>query len=308
MMKKILLLIILPALFLSFAPPAKPGTTIKTVIIDPGHGGVDPGARGLTSTEADVALAVSLKFGKALQEEFPNIKVLYTRTTDVLPGGGTDVKQSLRYRANFANQSKGDLFFCIHCNSAGLKPGGWYAKRVVSYRTKTEYRGKGRKKRKIKVSVPIYENYYVENLAKGTETYVWAADRTNSKSESITSDTGESVEDSSNILDLNTPEAKIRAQLYTKYYFKNSYTLAKLIEDEYQKAGRASRGVRQRNDKGIWVLQATGMPSILSEIGFITNKEEEQYLNSDKGQDEIVDNLMEAFRRYKKEVEGTKTK
>jgi N-acetylmuramoyl-L-alanine amidase len=57
------------------------------------------------------------------------------------------------------------------------------------------------------------------------------------------------------------------------------------------------------------VLQATGMPSILSEIGYISNREEEHYLNSDEGQKEIVSSLLNAFSRYKKEMESrSKTK
>ena len=66
----------------------------------------------------------------------------------------------------------------------------------------------------------------------------------------------------------------------------------------------SSAGCKQRNDKGIWVLQATGMPSILVEIGFITNKEEEKYINSEKGQEEIVEDLVNAFKTYKEKTES----
>jgi N-acetylmuramoyl-L-alanine amidase len=65
-------------------------------------------------------------------------------------------------------------------------------------------------------------------------------------------------------------------------------------------------GVKQRNDKGIWVLQATGMPSVLVETGFITNKQEEEYLNSVDGQDQVVDNILSALKKYKEELESTK--
>ena len=83
--------------------------------------------------------------------------------------------------------------------------------------------------------------------------------------------------------------------------------MATFVEEEFKKAGRLSMGVKQRNHKGIWVLQATGMPSVLVETGFVTNKEEEEYLVSDAGQDEIVNNMMEALKRYKKELEATRT-
>jgi N-acetylmuramoyl-L-alanine amidase len=282
-------------------------TTIHTVIIDPGHGGKDPGARGLISTEAQVALQISLKLGQAFQDEFPNIKLVFTRTTDVLPGNSASINQALRYRADMANQAKGDLFICIHCNSAGLRPGGWYAKRIVGSRPKTVYIGKGRKRKKRVIQEPIYQSYYVKNETHGTETYVWAADRSSAKSEYVPFEEGgggEEVSDSLNVLDLNSPEARIRASLYTKYFFDRSALMAKYVEDAFVASGRTSRGVLQRNNKGIWVLQATGMPSLLIETGFISNKEEEEYLNSNNGQAEIVENIMSAFRKYKQDVEN----
>ena len=287
---------------------AKP--VLKTIIIDPGHGGLDPGARGLITTEADVALAVGLKLGKEIQKELPDIKIVFTRTTDVLPGNLTNVNVANRLRAEMANEYKGmsSLYISIHCNSSGLKPGGWNAKRIAGYHPKIEYRGKGRKRRKIVVQEPYYENYYVENKATGTETYIWAADRSDEKGKYVggEEETGENnVVDSSNILDLNSPEAKIRTTLYTKTYFVNSYTFAKNVEDQFLQAGRTYRGgVKQRNEKGIWVLQATGMPSVLIETGFITNKQEEEYLNSEDGQQQIVENIMEAVKKYKKELES----
>ena len=75
------------------------------------------------------------------------------------------------------------------------------------------------------------------------------------------------------------------------------------MENEFVKAGRHSDGVMQR-DEGIRVLQATGMPSVLIETGFLTNEEEEKYLNSEEGQNEIVEDIMRALRRYKNTLEG----
>jgi N-acetylmuramoyl-L-alanine amidase len=282
---------------------------IRTVIIDAGHGGSDPGAKGLFSTEAEVSLSIALKLGKAFEKEFPNIRIVYTRTTDVLPYNSPNVPIANRRRAEHANQEKGDLFICIHCNSAGKKAGGWTARRVIGSRPKTVYVGKGKKRKKKVIQEPIYQSYYQKNEVHGTETYIWAADRSGFKSDVVPGEedeSGEMATDSLNILDLETPEAKIRAQLYTKYFFDNSYLLASLIQDEFTAAGRVNRGVQQRNNKGIWVLQATGMPSVLVETGFISNKEEEEYLNSNDGQSEIVGNIMSAFKSYKQQVEQTK--
>src|ERR1700750_3493071 len=103
--------------------------------------------------------------------------------------------------------------------------------------------------------------------------------------------------------DIHSPEQVIRTQLYEKKFLTNSILLGNLVEEEFKNSGRISYGVKQR-DVGIQVLQATGMPSILVEVGFLSNKEEEEYLNSNKGQDEVVENIVDALERYKNQVEA----
>lgn len=100
-----------------------------------------------------------------------------------------------------------------------------------------------------------------------------------------------------------SPDAKILASLRTKKYFDQSLAIATFVEEEFKKEGRTSYGVKQRNNEGIWVLQATNMPSILVETGFICNFEEEDYMNSEKGQNEISYALMRAVLRYKQLLE-----
>lgn len=92
-----------------------------------------------------------------------------------------------------------------------------------------------------------------------------------------------------------------------KNIFLNSFRLADLVQREFEKSGRINRGVKQRNEKGIWVLHATGMPSILIETGFISNKEEEEYLNSERGQDEIVEDITNALKDYMVLLQNQKT-
>lgn len=299
------ILICIAALPLAFAfktapvPLQKKG--VKTIVVDPGHGGKDPGAKGLFTTEAKVSLAVGLKLGKAIEERFPGIKILYTRTTDVLAGNKPDKNSANHYRAEFANQSGGDLFIAIHCNAIGRGAGGWYAKRIVSYNYKKVWTGKGKKRKQVTKKVPVYQSYWVENTTVGTETYIWAADRSDEKGEVISAEADDfSGENDSTITmpDLNDPVMKAFQLLYQKKYFERSRLFATMIEDEFVKAGRESRGVKQRNEKGIWVLQATGMPSVLVETGFITNKEEEKYLDSEEGQNEIVKNIVDALANY----------
>ncbi|HEY4153865.1 MAG TPA: N-acetylmuramoyl-L-alanine amidase [Puia sp.] len=298
--------------FSSFRGGELPGgrsAKIRTLIIDPGHGGLYPGCRGLISTEKDVTLDVSLKLGEAIRKNFPNIKVVFTRTTDACVDNATNLHDDLHARAQIANQAKGDLFISIHCNSTRQPAGGYYEKRVIGHKKKLQYVGRGKKRRKRWVNAPIYKSYWVKNMRVGTETYIWKADRNEKKGDAINErdEGGEDVTDSStdeSSFDLTSPEARMRAQLYEKKFFDNSALFASLVEQSFASAGRQSYGVKQR-DVGIQVLQATGMPSVLIEIGFLSNKEEEEYLNSNSGQDEVVQNIVDALKRYKDQLEGS---
>lgn len=315
MIKRALLILFplsLMTLFLfSFTEKEKPArrATIKTLVIDPGHGGFDPGARGLISNEADVSLEVALKFGRALKEEFPDLNVLYTRSTDIGAGGKKTKREDIYYRANFANESNGDLFISIHCNSSGRKAGGWYEKVVTSKTPVKKTVGKGKKKRTVTSYKYTYSTVFRENTAHGTETYIWALSKNDAKVNSVNKTEYYGEIDSTGALETQLPDPsdpaeKARMLIYAQQFFRKSLNLADLVEKEFEGTGRESRGVKQRNDAGIWVLQATGMPSILVEIGFITNKEEEEYLNSERGQKEIVEDLVNAFRAYKQKVES----
>ncbi len=303
MIKKISRALLFPLVAFFFLPGFSQTSkkVLSTIIIDPGHGGLDQGAKGAYSTEADVSLGVSLKLGKAIEEEFPDTKIIYTRTTDILPGNKTNKTDALRYRADLANSSGGDLFIAIHCNAAPLIRHS----KITGYRTVTTKR----KKKRVTKKVPIYHYWYTPNPAEGTETYIWALSKSDDKVNSVSKNDdyyGE-IDSTSNLTlpDPSDPAERARMLIYAQNYFRKSLTFADLIEKGFQIQGRTYRGgVKQRNDKGIWVLQATGMPSVLVEIGFITSKEEEDYINSDKGQDEIVSNIVSALKDYKQRLES----
>src|SRR6188474_3319730 len=116
-------------------PPSTKQKVIKTIIIDPGHGGQDGGARGQYSSEKDICLDVSLKVGELIEKEFPEIKLVFTRKTDTYP--------ALHARADLANANNGDLFLCIHVNSAPAKKHS----EIVGYKKVTYYTGKGKNRK-----------------------------------------------------------------------------------------------------------------------------------------------------------------
>jgi N-acetylmuramoyl-L-alanine amidase len=298
MLKKTLLsfsFIFFAAILFSFTE--KNQKAVRTIIIDAGHGGKDQGAPGLISTEAQICLEISMQLGKEIQKRNSGIKILYTRTTDIIPGNMPDKNKGNRYRADFANSSRADLFISIHCNSAGKAPGGWYAKRIVDYNYKTSFTGKGKKKKKVTKKIPVYESYYVDNKVTGTETYIWTAKENSHKTEMVNTEFSGEGDDEEGVPE-NDPAINALKLIYIKKYFQNSLKFADLVQDEFKNSGRTNRGVKQRNEKGIWVLHATGMPSVLVEIGFISNKEEEEYLNSEKGQNEIVEDIANGVDRY----------
>jgi N-acetylmuramoyl-L-alanine amidase len=294
----ILFMLVVVNTLTSFYPaPEKPVVKplIQTIIVDAGHGGHDPGCRGDYSNEKDICLDIALKLGKKIEEEFPDVKVLYTRTTDTYPPN--------RSRADFSNANKGDLFISIHVNAAPKVK----HQKFAGYKTQVYYTGKGKKKKKHTRRVPKYTVYYTENPSKGTETYIWAADRADDKGDYVGERMTEEVNDSTEYVpDINDPEFKAKSLLWTKRFFDKSLLLAELVEKEFVKEGRPSRGVKQRNETGIWVLQATAMPSILVETGFITHRPDEDYLNSNKGQQEIANNILNAVKQYRLATEPQK--
>jgi N-acetylmuramoyl-L-alanine amidase len=93
-----------------------PADKIRTVVIDPGHGGKDPGCNGSFVNEKNVALAISLKLGRLIEDHFPEVRVVYTRKTDIF--------LELYQRAQIANEADADLFICIHCNSGAPEAHG----------------------------------------------------------------------------------------------------------------------------------------------------------------------------------------
>jgi len=283
---------------------------IKTIIVDAGHGGTDVGATGqyensLRSKEKDVTLAIALKLVDELKKQLPDVKIVPTRTTDIYQKPGE--------KAKIANESHGDLFLCIHADSGPLKQGKRQVGTRMVTRYKISYTGKGKKRKKHKtayeVEEPVYEYFKMPLTRSGTSVWIFAAHKTSDKLKAIM-DGDENFEiEASGVDTLETPfdfnsrEGKIIAAIYAKRYQERSDRLAALVNEEVENTGRTALGVNQRR-VGIWVLQATNMPAILIETGFINNPEDERYINSEKGQQELAEAITKAVQRYKAQVES----
>jgi len=226
------------------------------IVLDPGHGGRDPGAIGSFSYEKDITLAVTLKTGELIEKNIRNAKVIYTRKTDVF--------MDLADRANLANKNKADLFISIHAN--------WHRYKST-YGAETYVMGHHKDQQNLEVAMKENE---VILLEKDYST----------KYEGF---------------DPKSPESYIIFTLMQSAYFEQSTNLASKIQNQFkEQINRYDRGVKQA---GFWVLYMTTMPSILIEIGFISNPVEEKYLNSKQGQDNIANAIFQACREYIEEAD-----
>lgn len=226
------------------------------IMIDPGHGGKDSGTPGTgryKATEKDIALDVSLMLGQKIQKELPNVKVVYTRKTDVFP--------TLRSRPIAARNKEADLFISIHCNAQPGKKG----------------------------------------TANGSETFVLGLSKSKTNLEVAKRENSvilleENYEERYESFDPNSPESLIGLIIMQEDYLDQSIQLARYIEDEFiGTAKRRSRGVKQA---GFWVLAQTSMPSVLVELGFLTHKKEEDFLNSESGKKLMTQSLFNAVKKY----------
>jgi N-acetylmuramoyl-L-alanine amidase len=263
--------------------PANTGFKIKTIIIDPGHGGAPSsstghfshGASGSFSTERNVTLAIARKLQAAIEKELTGVKAIMTRTTE------DDV--SFERRAEIANENKGNIFISIHCNSLADRH---VTRKVGTKRRKPVYRT---------VSVP-------DRSGKGVLLLVYGLKRTREAENEIQKNQieGESELDGG-ALDPNDPVTIILTNEYKRKFRQQSINLATLLNKEFVDTdNRQSEGIREQS---IYVLCHSSMPSVLVETGYINNPDDEAYLNSDDGQNEIVNSIVRAITNYKNEVE-----
>jgi len=274
--------------------------TLKRIVIDPGHGGREPGSIGKYSTEAAISLAISLKLADYIKSSIPDIEVVLTRETDVF--------NSVVEKAKIANAAKGDLFICIHTNSADPSR----SREIIGHTTKTYTVKKNGKKRKVTRKVPLYKVTYTPSTARGTETYIYNVVKSDQRKDMASEAVDDVVEKLDSVsekqikeIEEADPTRSMMISLLTQQYFQRAASLALTIEEEFKNSGRLSREAKQRQ-KGIWVLAAVQMPAVLVETGFISNPEDEDYLNSEDGQNQICEVITKSLIRYKNSLENQK--
>ena len=259
-MKRLLLIFVVMCLVSGGAfSQKKESYRVRTVVIDPGHGGAKPGAQGSRSFEKDITLSVAKKFGKLLQDNYPDVKVIFTRTTDV------DI--SLAERARIANRNKADLFISIHANSHPTStPTG----------VETFVMGLSESHANLEVAKKENADILLEDDYKNNKDYAG--------------------------FDPNSEESYIIFTLAQNAYMEKSLNFAQAIQKQYKSNLKTiNRGVKQAE---LFVLYKTAMPSVLTEIGFISNPTEEAFMLSDEGQAKIAISLFNAFMNFKSAEEG----
>jgi len=238
-------------------PKDKKGYHIKTVVLDAGHGGKDPGACGSKSYEKDITLKTALKLGKLIETNFPDIKVVFTRKTDDFV--------ELYKRAQIANQSKADLFISLHCNSS---------KSITASGIETFVLG-------------LHKSQENLDVAKKENAAILFEDDYSQRYDGF---------------DPNSPESNIIFSLYQNAYLDQSLMVSQKIQHQFiEKIGLTDRGVKQA---GFLVLYKTAMPGVLVEMGFVSNKKEEELISSEQGMSSISTALFNAFKNYKEKVEN----
>ena len=222
-----------------------------TLVIDAGHGGKDPGAVGKFSYEKDLNLKLALQVGELINEQYPDVKVVYTRSTDVfIP---------LQERADIANKNGADLFLSLHANSSESKE------------------------------------------PKGVETFILGTDRMDANldvamRENAVMKLEKDYKTTYHGFDPNSIDSYIMFELMQNSFMDQSLQFAEQIQQRFVgHLNRSDRGVQQAS---FWVLLKTACPSVLFEMGFISNPEEERYLNENASIAQMANALVNAFGAY----------
>lgn len=245
---------------------------LRTVVIDAGHGGKDPGALGKTrkTDEKHIVLAVTRLLGDKIKAAYPDVKVVYTRSTDVFV--------ELKERANIAKRNKADLFISIHCNSvASTRAYGASAwilgpKSTRNPNNTSDYFEKSQSVAQRENSVMLLEDDYKTSY------------------QDFNPESAESVISNNLLWMANYENSLMFAAEYDTYIHKEPYRVSN------------HTGIHQ---DVFYLLWATNMPAALLEIGFISNPQDYAVMSTPAGQEKIAQSIFNAFSSYKTKYDAS---
>lgn len=264
-MKRIALIVF--SLFLTCMYASAEGNiTLKTIVIDAGHGGKDPGAisKDGKTKEKTFTLDIAQRLEKLIKQKYPDVKVILTRNDDHFI--------SLDRRAQIANECSADLFMSIHINSAYSTKSSGFSTHVL---------GQSSQKNRDLYKANL-------DLVKRENSVIMLDDNYNPKSAGF---------------DPSDPSSYIFMTMMQSAHLEQSIDFAQII-NENLKGGpvRVNRGVSQ---DPFYVLWKTTMPAVLVELGFISNPQDLAQLKKPSERQELAQRLLHAFDEYKKLYDST---
>ena len=277
MTNKVLCLTIISAIALLISSPLHisgqnvSGQGLKIVVIDPGHGGKDPGAPGKSKSTAEknIVLNISKLFGDKIKAEYPDVKVVYTRSTDVFV--------ELKERANIAKRNNADLFISVHCNSSTNSKAFGASAHILGPKSNnpkntSDYFEKSKSVAQRENSVMLLEDDYQTAYQD---------------------------------FDPNSPEAVISHSLLWQANYGNSLLFAAEYDAQIHKAPYRVSNYTGIHQDVFYLLWATNMPAALLEVGFLSNPSDYAVLSTADGQEKIAKSLFNAFKSYKEKYDAS---
>lgn len=235
---------------------------LKTVVIDAGHGGKDPGgvAKDRRTYEKNLVLDIAKRFGQKIKEKYPDVKVIYTRSTDVYI--------TLNERAAIANRNNADLFISIHTNANNSPSVHGASVHILGQSRDPKrdlYAGKMDVSRRENSVILLEDDYSTDYQG----------------------------------FDPNSPESFIFFNLMQNAYYEQSVLFASKVDEFLRKTDFAVSSYTGIHQDPFWLLWKTAMPAVLLELGFISNPGDLKVLTSAAGRDDIAAKLLAAFTSFK---------